>query len=149
MPAGYQKAEYLYGLSQVIRTNGPVIVTEGITDVWRLGTNAVALIGCQPSARQIELIARLGQSRPVVVFLDVDAQNHAQELVNTLRQKRCQQVVNAVPPEGKKDVGECSRRAAWNQVALALGTSHSKLGVDYVNPPVSKHLKLTRFGIES
>ena len=90
----------------------------------------MAWIGCTPSAPQIELIARPGQTRPVVVFLDDDDQ----ELVKTLRQKRCQQVVNAFLPAGKKDVGECSRIAAWQQVALALGTSLSQLRIDFVKP---------------
>ena len=46
------------------------MLVEGVTDVCRLKTNAVAILGKDLSVAQTQLVARYFPNRPVVLFLD-------------------------------------------------------------------------------
>ena len=97
------------------------MVVEGPTDVWRLGSNAVALFGKSISVPQVALLVSHFAGRPIVVGLDRDAQSEAQALVTTIRQSRMNwrdaaPVILGSPPEGAKDFGEATRDAAWAAV---------------------------------
>jgi len=92
----------------------------GPTDVWRLGRpGALALFGKDMSLPQQQLLDRFLPSRPVVVFLDRDAQDKSVELQRTLL-NRGRVAVLAGLPEGRDDVGDCTSEEAWQQVELAL-----------------------------
>lgn len=145
MPSGFEKSKYLYGLTQVIRTNGPVVVVEGITDVWRLTTNAVALIGTVCSAAQTRLLRKLASQRPIVLFLDDDAQDKANVIRSELQRSGCSNVCIAQPPLGRQDVGECTTEEAWAEVARALGMTVAELDISLERPPCTKHPDLTPF----
>ena len=43
--SGMRRNELLYGLPEARETTGPIVVVEGVTDVWRAGPGAVALFG--------------------------------------------------------------------------------------------------------
>jgi hypothetical protein len=116
---GMKKSQLLYGLPAAVGSQGPVVLVEGPTDVWRLGPGAVALFGKDMSRQQQELLDRHLAGRPVVVFLDRDAQDKAAELQTTLL-GRGRVAVLAALPEGRDDVGDCTCEEAWQQVALAL-----------------------------
>jgi DNA primase len=116
---GMKKSQLLYGLPAALGSQRAVVVCEGPTDVWRLGPGAVALFGKDMSLPQQQLLDRFLPGRPVVVFLDRDAQDNAQELQRTLL-NRGRVTVLAGLPEGRDDVGDCTSEEAWQQVGLAL-----------------------------
>ena len=116
---GMKKSQLLYGLPEARSTTGPVVIVEGPTDVWRLGPGAVALFGKDMSLHQQELLDQHLPGRPVVVFLDRDAQDKAAELQSTLL-NRGRVAVLAGLPDGRDDVGDCTTEEAWQQVEMAL-----------------------------
>ena len=116
---GLKKSQLLYGLPAAVGLQDAVVVVEGPTDMWRLGPGAVALFGKDMSLHQQELLDRFLPGRPVVVFLDRDAQDKAAELQRTLL-KRGRVTVLAGLPDGRDDVGACTTEEAWQQVGLAL-----------------------------
>ena len=96
-----------------------MVIVEGPTDVWRLGCGAVGLFGKDMSLHQQALLDQHLPGRPVVVFLDRDAQDKAQELQRTLL-NRGRVTVLAGLPDGRDDVGDSTTEDAWQQVGLAL-----------------------------
>lgn len=60
-----------------------VVVTEGVTDVWRVGDHGVALLGHDATSQQIELLQTL-ERKPIVVLLDGDEKERAQRLQREL-----------------------------------------------------------------
>ncbi len=132
--AGMAKSKLLYGLPQALYTRGPVVVVEGPTDAWRLGTNAVATLGKDVSEHQQSLLCNWFARRPLAVFLDRDARDKAVKLRRALHALRAglgdrAPVVVATPPEGREDVGESTRAEAWDEVASALGQPTASLGL--------------------
>ncbi len=124
--AGMPKPRLLYDLPRALATaRGPIVLVEGVTDVWKLGTHPVATLGKQPSPHQRRLLAHF-YGRPLVVFLDNDAEAEAVAARDALLRDRRQlgdaaPVVVAHPPSGRDDVGECTTEEAWRQVARSLG----------------------------
>lgn len=112
---GMKKSQALYGLPQ-IKDTGPIVITEGVTDVWRLGSNCVALFGKTASEAQLKLILKNFRGRELVVMLDSDAAAEAKELVTRLADARQQSILRpdsalvtmANLPAGK-DPGDCRR----------------------------------------
>jgi hypothetical protein len=122
---GMRKSQLLYGLPKAIESEGPVIVVEGATDVWRLGTNGVAAFGKMLHPSQIALLIRHFSGRPLVVFFDADAHEDAVVTAHQIRVKRREwgdssPVVLATPQDGRGDVADCDHTTAWNCVRNAL-----------------------------
>lgn len=141
---GMKKSHLLYDLSAAIDAVGPVVICEGVTDVWRLGTNAVALFGKDLAARQLDLILEHLRRRPLVIFLDNDAVEEAKNIRRKLRLARRSagdksRVVIAKLPAGRQDIGECIREEAWESVAHALGKTLDNLNVEIDDPPMPRH----------
>src|SRR5580704_10709921 len=61
------------------------IVVEGVTDIWRYGPGAVALLGMKASTAQLSLIAARWGAGAVAVVLDGDAAAEAEALAGQLR----------------------------------------------------------------
>ena len=116
---GMKKSQLLYGLPAAVASQDAVVIVEGPTDCWRLGSSAVAIFGKDMSLPQQQLLDRFLPGRPVVVFLDRDAQDKAAELQRTLLD-RGRVAVLAELPDGRDDVGDCTSEEAWQQVTLAL-----------------------------
>lgn len=75
---------YLYGIDYVYGDR--VIITEGVTDVWRLGKgNAIATFGIEYTKKQIELIVKR-KFKHVIVFFDSEPQamKASSSLISTL-----------------------------------------------------------------
>lgn len=144
---GMRKSLHLYGLPQARRTTGPIVICEGVTDVWRLGTNAVALFGKDLSEHQQALVLEHFAGRPLVVFLDDDAQENAAKVRRSLLAARranggSGSVVNARTPFDRDDPGDCTRAEVWNQVAAALHCRTDQLGLDWgITPPTKRSAK--------
>lgn len=122
---GMRKSELLYGLPPAIKTEGPIIVVEGVTDVWRLRTNAVALFGKTISTTQCKLLLRYFEGRPIVVFLDRDAVAEARKVCEKIRTSRITAgdeaaVVIAKLPRGRSDPGDCTYKEARAAVQKAI-----------------------------
>jgi hypothetical protein len=127
---GMRKNQLLYGLPQAVNTSGPVVIVEGPTDVWRLGSNAVAMLGKSISPPQVSLLVCHFAGRPLVIALDRDATAEAQAAVTAIRQARIlwrdfAPVILGFPPEGAKDFGESTRESAWAAVFAALSRAGS------------------------
>jgi hypothetical protein len=119
---GLKKSQVLYGLHRVTE-KGPAIIVEGPTDAWRVGRNAIALLGKTASSEQLKLIREHLVGRPLVVMLDSDAESEARHLVEQLASQRRRsllrtdsaRVVLAELPPGL-DPGDCTRaelQMAW------------------------------------
>ena len=131
---GMKKSRLLYGLSAAAATTGPVVVCEGVTDVWRLRTGAVAILGKSLSPHQRDLIRLTFGGRPIVLFFDRDARKEAEEARRELLggwggKLAPGQVVIAEPPAGRGDVGDCTCEEAWGQLAAALGRPPDEPGL--------------------
>ena len=113
--AGMQRNRLLYGLLQALNTTGAIVLVEGPVDAWRVGKNALALIGKSISPAQIELLQRHFRARPIIVWLDADAPGVAAavDVCARIRHARAAAgdtapVVVAQCPAGRKDPGECT-----------------------------------------
>ena len=106
------------------QTDGPVVVVEGPTDVWRFGPGAVAMFGKQPSGHQRDLLRRHFPGRPIVVLLDVDAQADARQIQQQLATARPgvidRHVVIGQLPPGRDDPGDCTREELQAAIDQAL-----------------------------
>lgn len=122
---GLKKSQLLYGLPQAVATTGPIVIVEGVTDVWRLGSHAVCPLGKNLSPPQQQLMIRYFAGRPIVLFFDVGAESEADQAAGQLRTLRREfsesdPVVVARVPAGHSDVGECTTEEAWGAVWAAL-----------------------------
>lgn len=122
---GCKKSHILYGLHRV-RKDGPVAICEGPTDVWRLGRNAVALLGKKPSSEQLRLVREHLYGRPLVVMLDPDAAKEAGDLVARLTAIRRGSLLHpdespvlSVALAAGYDPADYSRKQLWRLIEQA------------------------------
>jgi hypothetical protein len=108
---GLRKGQLLYN-ADVARRESLVVISEGVTDVWRVGPAGVALLGKVASAAQLRLLAAGWPGKPAVVLLDADAAAEAQRLAERLRPLFPSGLVRARLPEGL-DPGSCERPGLW------------------------------------
>jgi len=118
---GLKKTRLLYGIQRAVHTQGPLIVVEGPTDVWRLGTHAVATFGKNISSNQVALLTQLFCKRPVIVIYDQDARLDSGKAVNQIREARGKYndrapVIELSPPQEVNDVGDCPRESIWGWI---------------------------------
>ena len=71
----------VYGLDDV---GDQVIIVEGVTDKWRMGTDAVALFGKIPKEHQIKVLVERCKHKKVKILLDGEGQKEATNLFNIL-----------------------------------------------------------------
>lgn len=114
LPTGFSKGSFLYGLERAAETIGPLVICEGVTDVWRVGDNAVALTGKTMSRMQEQLVLSRFAGRTLLIGLDSDAQEQALAIQERLQAAReldsdPAEVRLLTLPAGRKDLGECSR----------------------------------------
>ncbi len=139
-PTGMRKSRLVYDLFAARRSRGPVVICEGVTDVWRLNKNAVALLGKTMSERQCDLIVSEFTGRPLVVLLDADARNEALKIARQLRSRRHEHndsgvVVVATLPRNAGDPADCTRTQVWKAIATALGLDAKRLVRKVFGPP--------------
>ena len=125
-PRGFQKTRVLYGLPQALRTQGPVVLCEGPTDVWRYGPGAMATFGLHVSREQHLLLIHHFAGWPIVILPDNGAVAQAQENAAALRSLRVSTsnedcVTVAHLPTGRDDPAECTREELHHAVSNALG----------------------------
>jgi|GEM_PF-854622 len=129
--AGMRKSHLLYTHPQGIYPSERLIIAEGVTDVWRLGADAIGLLGKQASAHQIKLIVEAARPRrAILVALDSDADSEADKLIQQL-QRATRNAGYSIPvvrcrPKGQKDFGDCNgfetKLAIAEAMAMAANT---------------------------
>lgn len=81
----FRKSSSLYNYDNALMYPD-IVICEGVTDVWRVGKQAVALFGKELSRGQLELMKVLWAfDGCAVVLVDADAQKESQRIANTLR----------------------------------------------------------------
>lgn len=121
---GFSKSKHLYGLPHALDGSGPVAICEGVSDVWRLGGDAVATLGKSLSRTQLQLIVTLFAGRPLIVAYDRDADESNQQACRQLREARAKKGDSAPVaiislPSGRQDVADCTRAEAWQCILVA------------------------------
>jgi hypothetical protein len=97
-----------------------VVITEGITDVWAVGPQGVALLGKRLHPKQMELLVDTWRNGTVVVMLDSDASDTADTIVSDLQRTVLgDSVVPVYLPPGK-DPADFDRTVLWDMIATAL-----------------------------
>lgn len=90
-PTGTVKSVCLYNMDNAL-FHRDLVICEGITDVWRIGENAIALFGTTMSAGQMRIIKYLwGWKGSCVVALDGDDETayvKSLKIVETLRENK-------------------------------------------------------------
>jgi hypothetical protein len=129
---GLRKNQLLYGTSQAVATTGPLIIVEGPTDVWRLGTNAVATFGKTISSQQVALLNQHFHDRPILVMFDRDALTESRDAAFQIRSERNKYgittpVTMLSPPEGFNDVGDCPRDYLWQYIHYCIPTCFASI----------------------
>lgn len=80
---GMAKGLCLYNFDTAAK-HGHVVITEGVTDAWRYGPEAVALLGNKATSRQIAEIVATWRHVPVFCMLDGEARDENQALADQL-----------------------------------------------------------------
>ncbi|MFO0952626.1 MAG: hypothetical protein U0835_16065 [Isosphaeraceae bacterium] len=126
---GFTKSHFLYGLDRAEDGKGPVLVCEGVTDVWRAGHDAVALIGKSCSETQLQLLRARFRGRPRVVALDGDARPEAEALANRLKEARRSSLVQVdespvvvMTLDLSTDPADLSRDELWDLARQSLAS---------------------------
>lgn len=78
-PGYFRRGSVLYGID-LARPSDFVVVCEGVTDVWKVGPPAVALMSKKATASQRELLVRHWGHGSLLVLLDADADTEARQL---------------------------------------------------------------------
>jgi hypothetical protein len=122
---GMKKTEVLYNYDGA-RKWPFAVVCEGATDVWRVGPQAVALLGKTASPAQKALIAAAWGRGAAVVLLDGDAARESEGLTADLR-ALVRQVVEVRLPGGL-DPGGCGHRELWSLIFRSAAEQGVDLG---------------------
>jgi hypothetical protein len=138
-PRGFTRSRYLYS-HDLARRFRIMVVCEGVTDVWAVGREAVALLGKTVSGPQRELLgawARRTQGL-LVLMLDPDAWKVAEgrhpepvaakhrELLYELGRAAGGRLVEVVLPDGQ-DPAALGREAVWAEIRRATATAGHRL----------------------
>jgi hypothetical protein len=87
-PAGIPKSHFLYNVDQAME-HADIVIVEGVTDVWRIGAQAVCLFGKSQSCAQRELMKTLwGYDGCCIVVLDSDADYDSLKLYKKLKYEK-------------------------------------------------------------
>jgi len=124
-PSGMQKSELLYGLHLAMQTSGPVFVVEGTSDCWRIGPGAVGLFGKSLSTTEKLLLVHHFAGQPIVILLDRDAHQDAEQIQRQLLLARSglpgdNRVVIAELPAHRDDPADCTREEIFDAARCAL-----------------------------
>jgi hypothetical protein len=121
---GMPKRLMLYNYDQA-KAFPLVVLTEGVTDVWAVGPQAVALLGKKLHPSQERLLWQTWGHGTLVIMLDADAHEEITSLVNRLAPKFSGGVV-PVYLEGA-DPGDLDREFIWDIITTKLKQSGYKM----------------------
>jgi len=127
---GSRKSQLLYGINRVPRSgDSPIVVCEGVTDVWRFGPGAVAIFGKSISEEQCKLLRTFFPGRDIVVMLDPDAASEAQVVAQRIEEVLERDLRSGIEPgwvyvahlPGDNDPGDSTQEELQKVVRAALG----------------------------
>ena len=98
---GMKKSKIIYNYDMAIKQDY-VVICEGVTDVWRVGSSGVCLFGKKASVEQIKLIKEGWKDKDICLLLDPDASKESVALYENLKVD-CKNVSFVKLPEGVKD----------------------------------------------
>lgn len=111
---GMPKRLMLYNYDLAIQ-EPVVVITEGVTDVWRIGPPGIALLGKSLSAEHIKLIVKNWGDRVIIVLMDSndpDASIAAAKICDLLAPHVTGKLMNIRLPNGC-DPGGMDREGLW------------------------------------
>lgn len=111
---GMPKRLMLYNYDRA-KEYSTVVIVEGVTDVWKIGGPAVALLGKKAHPMQRKLLAEFDAA---IVALDPDASDEAAELVSELSRLYNGRVGVVQYPEGV-DAGALTKEENWQLIYAA------------------------------
>jgi hypothetical protein len=131
---GLPKSRVVYNYDNAKHTSFGVIV-EGVTDAWRIGPQAVAILGSTISTRQIELASAAWGQAGVALLIDGDARSTEQKRrkYEKVRDRLVGSgtfawgVLEVILPDGM-DPGDMTMAQVWQLIikqAKAAGYGHS------------------------
>lgn len=100
----------VYGLQEYLGDTG--IVTEGVTDVWRLGTNSCATFGINYTLKQVRVISKIFKKVFIIFDNDKKARKQAEKLEAELKFRG----TDAINITIEDDPGSLSQEEADNLV---------------------------------
>lgn len=101
---GFERATTLYNEDALyVTTDEPVIIVEGVFDVFPFWPHACAVLG-KPSEAQFEMM--LNARRPIAIALDGDAHREGESLAMQLRMYQKRAVSLKLPPTRDPDEGD-------------------------------------------
>lgn len=103
-PVGMRKSTLLYNLDNAVNQN-LLIICEGPADVWSVGPCGVAIFGSDCSHTQLSTIGKYFNGKPIVVALDADANDKADQLVVKIQQSVPRSFVTKINMSGDEDPG--------------------------------------------
>jgi len=116
---GWKKSQGVYNID-IARQHQFGIVVEGVTDVWRIGDEAMCIFGKMLSKKQAEILG--DNFNTVMLALDTDAyaKGVASSGIRSLTLLR-QHVKNVIRVElpGDKDPADCTRKTVWRFILQA------------------------------
>ena len=110
---GMRTSKVLYDFDNA-RLSPVVFICEGITDVWAVGTGAVAICGKHFSNRHFDMI--LEHWNTAVVLLDAGAENESSDIYNKL--SKCMRVIRVVLPQ-QTDPAALDKDFLWERIYTA------------------------------
>lgn len=118
--SGVSKSSYLYNFDTAVKQPF-LVITEGVTDVWRVGSPAVCIFGKCLSNGQKELICENFAAKPVLVMLDRDAADENRKTCEELRKcySGCVEIVEY--PDTYKDPGTTPVQVIRESIEATLG----------------------------
>lgn len=119
---GFKKSWFLYNYDQA--KNSPVIaVVEGVTDVWKIGTWGMALLGKSMSDQQCQLLCQAGEKTGAWIVLLGDASTEKDNAAASWRRNYEKLKAAYRYPDrvflhhmAKGDPGDCSSRELYDLV---------------------------------
>ena len=113
---GFHKTKAIYNYDSA-RAFPLVVITEGVTDVWRVGPTAVSLFGKTLSLTQRYRVAAAWGDGTAVVLLDGDAADDARDVYDALAGVVRSRVLVQLP-DGQ-DPGDLPTEVVWGRIHAA------------------------------
>jgi DNA primase len=106
-----------------------VVITEGPSDVWNIGINAVAAFGKNLSADQIKLVCGTWEGGAIVILLDGDAWEDTEKLVKKFQAAGYSSPIIPIKLPEEHDPGSLDRDLLNNLIVNA----GNACGIDLLN----------------
>jgi hypothetical protein len=117
---GVTKSRYLYNRDGA-KGKPIVIMVEGVTDVHKIGDNAIAFFGKCPSSHQLQIIANVFSLATGIILLDSDADEEVREFCTKYKTGLFSGGLYPIYLKDK-DPGFFSREVIWDIISKEMAT---------------------------